>query len=181
MTRARGTCILFLLGLAFLLSPEDRTQAQTNDDLRQRANQAMQARDYAAARQALLRLVEREPSADNYNHLASFSDYGNWIALAAPGTAILSTVNGGGYGTWWGTSFSSPIAAGVAALVLAVNPSLQNSAVVSLLEQTADNIGPANYFGAGLVNAYQAVMAAQPSKTEPTRQRRPPAGLRSRR
>lgn len=71
MTWARGTCVLFLLALAVLLSPGYRTQAQTNDDLRHRANQAMQARDYAAARQALLLLVEREPSADNYNRLAA--------------------------------------------------------------------------------------------------------------
>jgi len=82
MTRARGTCTLFLLGLAVLLSPGYRTQAQNNDDLRQRSNQAMQARDYAAARQALLRLVEREPSAENYNHLATAEAAGGQVNLA---------------------------------------------------------------------------------------------------
>jgi tetratricopeptide (TPR) repeat protein len=82
MTSARGTCILFLLALSVLLSPGYRTQAQTNDDLRQRANQAMQARDFAAARQALLLLVQREPSAENYNHLAT--------AEAAAGQASLA-------------------------------------------------------------------------------------------
>jgi len=66
---ARGTCILSVLALSVLLSPGYRTHAETNDDLRQRANQAMRAQDYAAARQALLQLVEREPSAENYNHL----------------------------------------------------------------------------------------------------------------
>lgn len=104
---------------------------------------------------------------DNYNHLAGFSDYGPWITLAAPGTAILTTMNGGGYGTWWGTSFSSPIVAGVAALMLAVNPPLENSTIVSLLRQTADNIGPSDYFGAGLVDAYQAVFAARPEHAAP--------------
>jgi len=82
MTSARGTCILFLVALSVLRSPGYRTQAQTNDDLRQRANQAMQARDYAAARQALLLLVEREPSADNYNHLASAEAAGGKVDLA---------------------------------------------------------------------------------------------------
>ena len=71
MTPARGTCILLFLALSVFLSPTFRGQAQTNDALRQRANQAMQAGDYATARQALLKLVEREPSADNYNHLAT--------------------------------------------------------------------------------------------------------------
>ena len=82
MTTARGTCILFLLALTVLLSPGYRTQAQSNNDLRQRANQAMQARDYAAARQALLLLVEREPSAENYNHLATSEAAAGQVSLA---------------------------------------------------------------------------------------------------
>ena len=96
--------------------------------------------------------------------LASFSDYGNWIALSAPGNNILTTVQGGGYGYWDGTSFSSPIAAGVAALALAANPSLTNTALVNLLEQNSDQVGGAGYsmsFGWGRVNAYRAVTAAQ--------------------
>jgi thermitase len=95
--------------------------------------------------------------------LASFSDYGNWIALSAPGNNILTTNQGGGYGYWYGTSFSSPIAAGVAALALAVNPSLNNSALTNLLEQNSDQVGGAGYsmsFGWGRVNAYRAVTAA---------------------
>jgi len=95
---------------------------------------------------------------------ASFSNYGNWIALSAPGNNILTTVQGGGYGYWYGTSFSSPIAAGVAALALAVNPSLTNSALATLLEQNSDQVGGAGYsthFGYGRVNAYRAVTAAQ--------------------
>lgn len=71
MTSARGTCILFFLALSAFLFPGYRTQAQTTDELRERANQAMKARDYAAAQRALLLLVERDPSATNYNHLAT--------------------------------------------------------------------------------------------------------------
>jgi tetratricopeptide (TPR) repeat protein len=82
MTSARGTCILFLLALSILLSPGYRTQAQTNDDLRERANHAMQAKDYAAARQALLLLIEREPSAENYNHLATAEAAAGQVSLA---------------------------------------------------------------------------------------------------
>ena len=49
--------------------------------------------------------------------LASFSNFGNWVQVAAPGEGITSSVPGGGYGVWSGTSMASPIAAGVAALV----------------------------------------------------------------
>jgi subtilisin family serine protease len=54
--------------------------------------------------------------------LATFSNSGSWILGAAPGEGITSTVPGGGYGVWSGTSMASPLAAGVAAMVL-VRPS----------------------------------------------------------
>lgn len=50
--------------------------------------------------------------------LAPFANRGGWIKLAAPGEAIVSTVPGGGWGTWSGTSMAAPLAAGTAALVL---------------------------------------------------------------
>ncbi len=96
--------------------------------------------------------------------LASWSNYGNWIDLAAPGDTILTTNNGGGYGYWSGTSFSSPIAAGVAALVLSLQPALSNSALVSLLENNSDDLGTAGYdqyYGWGRVNAYKALLAVK--------------------
>jgi subtilisin family serine protease len=107
---------------------------------------------------------------DSNDRLASFSNYGNWITLAAPGTNILTTT-GGGYGYWSGTSFASPIAAGVAALCLAVNPALTNADVVAMLEKTADDIGPPgrdDSFGWGRVNAFRAVSAALETLPKPS-------------
>ncbi len=101
---------------------------------------------------------------DTNDRLASYSNFGDWIALSAPGSDILSTMTGGGYGYWYGTSFAAPIAAGVAALALAVNPSLSAGDLVTLLEQNADDLGPQGrdaYFGWGRVNAFRAVQAAQ--------------------
>ncbi len=62
-------------------------------------------------------------TASAINHrLAAFANRGAWVQLAAPGDAIVSTLPGGAYGTWSGTSMSTPLASGVAALVLARNP-----------------------------------------------------------
>lgn len=115
-------------------------------------------------------------ASDSNDRLADFSNYGSWIAIAAPGTNILTTANGGGYGYWFGTSFSSPIVAGVAALCLAVNPALTNAEVVAILLNSADDIGSLGFdslFGSGRVNAYNAVTAAQQTLPQPHGRPRP--------
>ncbi|SPP99478.1 Serine protease, subtilase family [Candidatus Sulfobium mesophilum] len=95
--------------------------------------------------------------------LASFSSYGSWVDISAPGASILTTTNGGSYGSVSGTSFSSPIAAAVAALVIGTNPSLTNVQVEQILKENADDLGTSGfdqYFGYGRVNAYKSVLAA---------------------
>ena len=82
MTAARVSCTSFLLAFSVLLFPGNPTWAETNYELRQRAMQAMKAQDFAGAQQALLELVQREPSADNYNYLASAEAAGGQVSLA---------------------------------------------------------------------------------------------------
>ena len=110
-------------------------------------------------------------ASDENDNLAGFSDYGSWITLAAPGTNIVTTTSGGGYGAWQGTSLSTPVVASVAALALAANPSLTAQALVNLMEQNADDIGSPGYdtsFGWGRVNAYRTVLAARGGSPAPT-------------
>lgn len=100
---------------------------------------------------------------DTNDRLATFSSRGPYVDLAAPGIPIYTTVRGGGYGYVAGTSFSSPIVGGVAAAVLSVNPDLTPQEVEKILEETADDLGPAGYdtsFGYGRVNAGAAVARA---------------------
>jgi len=100
---------------------------------------------------------------DGSDALASFSSYGPYVDLAAPGVSIWTTTSGGGYGAVSGTSFSSPLTAGVAALVMSANPGLSGPQVVNVLESTARDLGAAgddNYFGYGRVDAAAAVTAA---------------------
>jgi hypothetical protein len=107
---------------------------------------------------------------DSNDNLASFSNYGSYIDLTAPGVGIVTTMAGGGYGGVSGTSFSSPIAAAIAALVLSRNPSLSAQQLVTLLEQNSDDLGAPGWdpiYGWGRVNASRAVVAAGGGATTP--------------
>lgn len=95
--------------------------------------------------------------------LASFSNTGSYLSLAAPGVAVYSTYKKGRYVAFSGTSASCPHVAGVAALVVSANPYLTNEQVRSLLTDTARELGPTGWdpgFGYGLVDAAAAVAAA---------------------
>lgn len=69
--------------------------------------------------------------------LAPFSNFGSWVHLAAPGDAITSSVPGGGYGTWGGTSMAAPWAAATAALLMSARPEMPPRDVVRQLTRTA--------------------------------------------
>lgn len=94
---------------------------------------------------------------------ASWSSYGSYVAVAAPGVGIWTTASDGSYRSASGTSFASPITAGVVALMMAAKPTLSSGQVESLLYSTALDLGTAGrdiYFGYGRVNAAAAVSAA---------------------
>lgn len=100
---------------------------------------------------------------DENDNLAGWSSYGSFVTVSAPGANIWTTSAGGRYGQWNGTSFASPLVAGVAALMMSANPSLDNLSVESLLYSTAVDRGAAGrdpYYGYGRVNAAAGVQAA---------------------
>jgi subtilisin family serine protease len=98
--------------------------------------------------------------------LASYSNYGAGLDIAAPGgncysntTAegcIYSAYKGGGYTYMQGTSMAAPQVTGTAAIVASVN-GLRGSALRARLLSTADAKNDANKFGAGRLNSYRAV------------------------
>jgi subtilisin family serine protease len=101
---------------------------------------------------------------DSSDVRASWSAYGPIVDVAAPGVGIWTTTPGGNYGPVNGTSFSSPLTAGVVALILSANPSLSPSQVDNILTSTADDLLPAgrdDYYGYGRINAARAVAAAR--------------------
>ncbi|MES2758926.1 MAG: S8 family serine peptidase [Pseudomonadota bacterium] len=100
---------------------------------------------------------------DSNDAKASWSSFGNFVTLASPGAGIWSTTRGGSYQAWNGTSFASPLAAGVAAVMMAAGPALSATQVEGLLYSTALDLGAAGrdpLFGYGRVNAAAAVAAA---------------------
>lgn len=101
---------------------------------------------------------------DNNDIKASFSTYGNWVDVAAPGVGIYSTYKGGSYGSLSGTSMATPFAAGTSALVWAKGTCKTNICVRDQLEKTADKIsGTGTYWTWGRINAYKAVSDIVPT------------------
>jgi serine protease len=101
---------------------------------------------------------------------SSFSNYGSGIDVAAPGSAIVSTLNSGttspgseGYASYNGTSMAAPHVAGVVALIQSVaNPAKTPAQVEALLKSSARAFPstPSQPIGSGIVNAKAAVDAA---------------------
>lgn len=101
---------------------------------------------------------------DSNDVKASWSSFGGYVALSAPGVGIYTTTRGGGYGTASGTSIATPVAAGVAALMFSAKPTMKGADVEKLLFSTAVDLGTAGrdtYYGHGRVDASRAVAAAQ--------------------
>jgi hypothetical protein len=104
---------------------------------------------------------------DSSDNLASFSDYGNALrdhGVAAPGASIYSTVPGGSYASWSGTSMATPHVSATIALMLQKNPNLALSAIKSIIFNSANCLGgkygscPNTYIGYGRVDASNAVL-----------------------
>lgn len=103
----------------------------------------------------------------------SGSNFGPHIDVVAPGNYSygLSHISDTSYDTYWGgTSQATPLVAGVVSLMLALEPTLLVDEIRNIIRNTAqDQIGnPSedipgfdNYYGAGRVNAKQALVATQ--------------------
>ncbi|MGI0015650.1 MAG: S8 family serine peptidase, partial [Nitrososphaera sp.] len=106
---------------------------------------------------------------DYYDIKASFSNYGYWVDLSAPGLWVLSTDKYQTYGQANGTSFASPIVAGVAALVKSYHPNWSADQISEQVRVSSDKIDNNNSgmhrekLGFGRVNAYQALTKTSPA------------------
>lgn len=103
---------------------------------------------------------------DENDRRASWSSYGKWVDVAAPGVNIFSTFPNHtyvigknlGYDFGSGTSMSTPQVAGLAALVWSTPYGTSNSQVRNRIESTADKIsGTGRYWAWGRINTLKAV------------------------
>lgn len=101
---------------------------------------------------------------------APYSNYGDYIDVAAPGTSIASTYPGSRYAALSGTSMATPHVSALASLMLAANGGLTNDRVADLLGKTARDLGAAGKdaeFGYGQIDVRAAVEAAAGKKAAP--------------
>ena len=104
---------------------------------------------------------------------SSSSSYGTCVDVVAPGNQIWSTLQQNQTGYMSGTSMAAPHVAGLAALILSINPELTGKEVVNIIEKTAQKVGGYSYtttsnrpngtwnneMGYGLCNAFEALSA----------------------
>ena len=97
----------------------------------------------------------------------SFSNYGEWINISAPGVLLESTVaaNNSAYGFKNGTSMASPVVAGAAALLLSFQPMFPPDCVRQCLFNSAENIDILNtsfsgQLGTGMLDMFAALECA---------------------
>jgi thermitase len=160
------------------LSEGGSTNAQTQDDaiayaigkgsvvVASAGNDSSNQLFYPAALDSVLSVA----ATDNTDQKSSFSNYGSWVKVAAPGEAIYSTLPTTSFGLQSqeslnltydylsGTSMAAPFVSGLAALVWTTQYGTSNTAVVSRILDTTDKIaGTGTYWSSGRINAAAAV------------------------
>ncbi|GAA1596977.1 S8 family peptidase [Actinoplanes couchii] len=99
---------------------------------------------------------------DANDHVADYSNRGDYVDVAAPGSGILSTWIDGKYATANGTSMATPHVAAVAALLKAYQPDLTPDQIEQTLEKTAVDLGTKGFdtdYGNGRIDAAAALVA----------------------
>jgi subtilisin family serine protease len=107
--------------------------------------------------------VQGVGSTNNSDIRSSFSNYGSGVVkFAAPGEGVVTTYPGSSYAAGWGTSFSTPMVAGAAALILQAKPAAKPGDITNVLSKAAK----VNDMGYGRIDLFQSLttlMSSVPS------------------
>jgi len=93
---------------------------------------------------------------------ASWSNYGPFVDLMAPGSSVYTTSNShnNAYGGASGTSFSCPLAAGLCALIFSTDPTLTPTEAEDILRAGCDDLGSSgvdNTYGYGRIDVFNSL------------------------
>ncbi len=109
---------------------------------------------------------------DNRGQIASFSNYGKTkVHVGAPGVNVYSSVKGGGYDSWSGTSMATPHVSGMAVLLASNEPNLTGIEMKERIMNTSRPIaGLRGKVKAGMVDAFAMLTntAPAPDPNDPT-------------
>lgn len=124
-------------------------------------NDGLEAETYPASLPTVLAVG----ASDRNNERASFSQYGEFVDVVAPGVEMLSTVPTAGHCVDNGTSFSTPYVAGVAALLKQKYPKWTAKQIRIRIMQTAQRVERTRnrFIGWGVVDPVQAVTSNAPA------------------
>ena len=115
--------------------------------------------DYLGGRSDVLTVA----ATNRQDQIASYSNYGSWVDVAAPGgegeagDGIYSTYKNGGYKSWSGTSQAAPMVVGLGGLLKSERPSWGRQKIWDAIVQSADYINSPVPIGSGRINAFDAL------------------------
>ena len=95
--------------------------------------------------------------------ITSWSNYGSFIDVAAPGAGLRTTTSSGGYASVSGTSFSAPATAATIAMIMSVDSRLKPAEIETILEDSAKDLGSPgrdDQYGHGRIDTLAAVQLA---------------------
>ncbi|MGK5509194.1 S8 family peptidase [Brevibacillus formosus] len=110
---------------------------------------------------------------DHRKERADFSNFGDYVDVAAPGVDIPSTYIYSDYASLSGTSMACPHVAALASLIRSIHPDMNTRDVMNLIRHSATDLGAPGHdqlYGYGMINVNQALRQAQPVEEVKTEQ-----------
>lgn len=126
-------------------------------------NDATDQPSYPAAYEEVLAVA----AVDHRKERADFSNFGDYVDVAAPGVDIPSTYIYSDYASLSGTSMACPHVAALASLVRSVQPDMKNHEVMKLIRQSAKDLGAPGHdqlYGYGMIDVNQTLRQIKPAE-----------------
>ncbi|MGQ7276365.1 S8 family peptidase [Brevibacillus thermoruber] len=132
-------------------------------------NDATNQPSYPAAYEEVMSVA----AVDHNRQRADFSNFGDYVDVAAPGVDIPSTYIHSDYAALSGTSMACPHVAALASLIRSVSPHLKNTEVMQIIRQSSVDLGPPGkdkLYGFGMIDVNAALRQVQPAATGQVKQ-----------